>query len=107
MQHTIVTLAIPEALMGVAGAMVHELGRADTPDIFDRADWHDPAGNLFAISSGYWPMSLVDAIRGREGVTIAAPGDVPALDAITAVLDLEGLAALASIGLARSEVIDI
>lgn len=106
--YTTVTITVPEAKMAEASLMIYELGRADTPTgAYDRADWIDAAGNIYALSSGQWEPAQVAALRERAGVTVTVDGVPASPDRITAVVGMPGWPAAAAMGVTRLEIIDI
>jgi len=117
-----ITIAVPTALVSDANALARCVGySSDDEGTFREPSWQDGSGNLYAVASGpvwpaflavpgqalvepEWGADLVAATRAQALLVVALPGDevLPVSpEHISAVAGMDGLAAIAMLGLTR------
>ena len=117
-----ITIAVPTALVSDANALARCVGySADDERTFGDPAWQDAEGRPYSIASGpvwpaflavpgqalaepEWGADMVAAGRAQALLVVALPGDeVLPVDPehISAVVGMDGLAAIAMLGLTR------
>lgn len=102
-----VTIACPDAMRQIGNQLAVQFGlHPDDAKTYDATEWHDAGGNFYAVASAVVSAAwLAKASQAAAGVATiwTGVGEMPKAtpEILTVIVGLEGLDAVASMGLVR------